>query len=74
METHKIEKEIGKNIGFLYRVKHLLKKESLKTVNLAYIHSYLNYVNIAVQLTTITHLQKDPVFDKDILSHSRPLL
>ena len=42
-----VENKIAKNIGLLYRAKYLLNELSLKCIYFAYIHSYLNYVNIA---------------------------
>ena len=80
---HAIEKKFAKNIGLLFRAKKLLDKESLKTIYFSYIHSYLNYANIAwastyfTKLKTIHYQQKHEVriiFDEDLLTHSRPLL
>ena len=42
-----VENEIAKYIGLLYHVSHFLNEDSLKTVYFSYIHSYLNYANIA---------------------------
>ena len=78
-----VEKELAKNIGLLYRAKYLLDDSSLKTIYFSYIHSYLNYANIAwgstyrTKLKTIHYHQKHAariVFDQDKLIHSRPLL
>ena len=78
-----IEYKLAKNIGLLYRAKPLLQVKSLKIIYLAYIHSYLNYVNIAWgstyrnKLKTIYFHQKHAVrivFNKDQLTQSRPLL
>ena len=41
-----IENKVAKNIGLLYRVNQFLNEDS-KTVYFSYIHSYLNYANIA---------------------------
>ena len=80
---HAIEKKLAKNIGLLYRARQFLDKESLKTIYFSYIHSYLNYANIAwastyfTKLKTIHYQQKHAariIFDEDILTHSRPLL
>ena len=54
-----IEKKIAKNIGLLYRAKPYLDEMSLKTIYFSYIHSYLNYANIAwasVRITTLKPL------------------
>ena len=78
-----IEKKLPKNIGLLYRARQFLDKESLKTIYFSYIHSYLNYANIAwastyfTKLKTIYYQQKHAekiIFNEDILTHSRPLL
>ena len=78
-----IEKKIAKNIGLLYKARALLNKESLKTIYFSYMHSYLNYANIAwastyfTKLKTIHYQQKHAariIFYEDILTHSRPLL
>ena len=37
-----IGKKLAENIGLLYKATVLLDKESLKTIYLSYIHSYLN--------------------------------
>ena len=37
-----VENKIAKNIGLLYRVSQFLNEDSLKTVYLLYIYSYLN--------------------------------
>ena len=78
-----IEKKIAKNIGLLYKARALLNKESLKIIYFSYMHSYLNYANIAwastyfTKLKTIHYQQKHAariIFYEDILTHSRPLL
>ena len=78
-----IENKIAKNIGLLYRAKYLLNESSLKFIYSAYIHSYLNYANIAwastyrTKLKAIYLLQKRAlriVFNENNMTHSRPLL
>ena len=51
------EKKLAKNIGLLYRAKPHLGEMSLKTIYFSYIHSYLNYANIAWASTHITKLK-----------------
>ena len=77
------EKLLSKNIGLLCRAKQFLDETSLKTISFSYIHSFLNYVNIAwakthfTKLKTISYKQKQAarvVFHEDRLCHSRPLL
>ena len=41
------EIKLKKNIGLLYRAKQLLNTSSLKGIYFSYIHTYLNYANIA---------------------------
>ena len=41
------ESKITKNIGPLHRARQLLTEASLKTIYFSYIHSHLNYANIA---------------------------
>ena len=77
-----VENKIAKNIGLLYRAKYLLNKASLKCIYFTYIHSYLNYANIAwastyrTKLKAIYLLQKRAVrivFNENNMTHSRPL-
>ena len=77
-----VENKIAKNIDLLYRVSHFLSEDSLKTVYFSYIHSYLNYANIAWASTYATKLKRvylkqklavRIVFNKDKLTHSKPL-
>ena len=76
-----IEKKIAKNIGLLYLAKPYLDETSLKTLYFSYIHSYLNYANIAWASTRITkwkpilYKQKQAVrivFNEGRLSHTKP--
>ena len=78
-----VENKIAKNIGLLYRAKYLLNESSLKCIYFAYIHSYLNYANIAwantyrTKLKAIHLLQKGAVrivFNENNMAHPRPLL
>ena len=73
-----VENKIAKNIGLPYLVSHFLNEYSLKTVYCWFIHSYLNYANIAWGITYATKLkrvclkQKHAlciVFNKDKLTH-----
>ena len=54
---HAIEKKLVKNIDLLYRLKQFFDKKSLKTIYTSYIHSYLNYTNIAWASTYFTKLK-----------------
>ena len=53
-----VENKLGKNIGLLNRASYFLKEHSLKTIYFFYIHSYLNYANIAWASTYVTKLKK----------------
>ena len=75
MET--FENKLSKNIGLLCRAKQFLDE------TFSYIHSFLNYANIAwasthfTKLKTISYKHKQAariLFDEDRLCHSRPLL
>ena len=78
-----VETKLAKNIGLLYRTKPLLEEKSPRSIYFAYIHSYLNYANIAWASTYRTKLkaihfhQKHAVCivsNEDKLTHFRPLL
>ena len=65
---HITEKKIAKILGSLYRAKQLLNEESLKIIYFPYIHSNLNYANVAwaiitycTKLKTIHYQQKHAV-------------
>ena len=73
-----VENKIAKNID----ISQFLNEDSLKTVYFSYIHSYLNYANIAWasmyawKLKRAYLKQKHAVcivFNKDKLTHSKPL-
>ena len=51
-----IEKKLAKSICLLHRAKPYLDEASLKTIYLSYIHSCLNYANIACASTRTTKL------------------
>ena len=53
-----LENKIAKNIGLVYRAKPFLNKESLIALYYSYIHSYLNYGNLAWGSTYLTNLKK----------------
>ena len=52
-----VENKIAKNIGLLYRTKQLLNTNSIKSIYFSYIHTYLNYANIAWASTQKTKLK-----------------
>ena len=53
-----LENKIAKNIGLIYRAKPFLDKESLLALCYSYIHSYINYANVAWGSTYLTNLKK----------------
>ena len=78
-----IENKISKNIGVLYKSKFLLNKTCLKHVYFSFIHSYLNYANIAWGSTNQNKLKKlhnkqkhaaRIICNEERYSSSRPLM
>ena len=79
-----VENKLAKSIRLLNRASYFLNEHSLKTNYFSYIHSYLNYANIAWASTYVTKLKKKKdllqkkavlfVFNEYRLSHSRPPL
>ena len=78
-----IENKISKNIGILYKVRGVLNKMCMKQLYFSFIHSYLNYGNIAwastnkSKLKTLLRKQKHAarlINFKDKLTHAKPLL
>ena len=50
------ENKIAKNLGLLYKAKHYLNKRSLLVLYYSFIHTYINYGNIAWRSTNRTNL------------------
>ena len=78
-----IENKISKNIGILYKAKFFLNQTCLKNIYFSFVHSYLNYANIAWGSTHHTKLKKiyskqkhasRIIYYEDRLTHARPLL
>ena len=53
-----VESKLAKNNGLLNHASYFLNEHSLKTIYFPYIHSYLNYANIAWASTYATKLKK----------------
>ena len=77
-----IESKISKNIGILCKAKQYLNFESLKSLYFSFIHTYVNYANIAWASTNPSKLQNifrkqkhavRLVHRKDKFTHSMPL-
>ena len=78
-----VEKKISKSIGALYKAKFILDQKCLKHIYFAFIHSYINYANIAWASTNHTKLKKlynkqkhasRIIYNKDKLTHAKPLM
>ena len=78
-----IESKVSKHLGVLYEARGLLDKKCLKQLYFSFVHSYLNYGNIAWASTNITKLK--PLLRRqkhgsriinfqDKLTHAKPLL
>ena len=52
------ENKIAKNLKLLYKAKHYLNKRSLLVLYYYFIHTYINYGNIALRSTKRTNLKK----------------
>ena len=55
------ENKIAENFGLLYKAKHYLNKRSLLVLYYSFIHTYINYGNIAWRSTNITNLDPNLV-------------
>ena len=53
-----VENKLSKKIDLLYTAKQLIDNESLKSTYFSYIHSCLNYANIAWASTNPTKLKR----------------
>ena len=80
--TH-VRNKISKNIGILYKLRHLVDEKSLTQLYFSYINSYINYGNCTWGSTNKTSLkpiyikQKQAaraIFFKDRYTHANPLL
>ena len=78
-----IENKVSKNVGVLYKTSKLINSKCLRSICFSFIHSYINYANIAWANTNKTNLenlfgkQKQAVriiFNQNRFTHARPLL
>ena len=53
-----IENKISKKVGVLYKTSELINSKCLRGVYFSFIHSYINYANIAWASTNKTNLKK----------------
>ena len=78
-----IASKISKNLGILYKTRHVLDRKSLTQLYFSFINSYLNYGNIAwgsthkTKLVRLHRIQKHAariIHFKSKFYHSQPLL
>ena len=78
-----IENKMSKSLGILYRAKFLFNQKSWKNGYISFIHSYINYGNIAWGRTSKTKLKKICNYQKkaarvipfaDPVVHAKPLM
>ena len=78
-----IESKISKNLGILYRTKHVLNRECLKNLYFSFVNTYVQYANIAWGSTCRTNLKKINskmkqasriITGNDKYAHARPLM
>ena len=78
-----VQSKISKNLGIMYKSKRLLNQHCLKTLYFSFIHSYINYCNIAWASTYKTHLERIYIIQKkaariimnqDMYTKARPLM
>ena len=53
-----IENKVSKNVGVLYKAIKLINSKCLRSIYFSFIHSYINYANIAWASTNKTNLKK----------------
>ena len=53
-----VENKLSKNLGLLHKAKNYLNKKSMESLHYSFIHSCLNYGNIAWCSTSMTKLKK----------------
>ena len=53
-----IENKVPKNIGILYKAKHVLNRDGRKSLHFSFIHLYLNYGNIVWRSTNKTNKKR----------------
>ena len=51
-----LENKLSKNLGLLYKSKHFLNANGIKSLYYSFFHSYLNYGNIAWCSTSMTKI------------------
>ena len=78
-----IENKVSKNVGVLHKPSTLINSKCLRSIYFSFIHSYINYANIAWASTNKTNLKKlfgkqkqaaRIISNQDRFTHARPLL
>ena len=78
-----LSSKISKTIGILYKSRDVLSKQCLKQLYFSFIHSYVNYANIAWARTSNSKLENvycyqkhaaRVIYHKDRYTHLKPLL
>ena len=78
-----IENKVSKNVGVLYKASKLINSKCLRSIYFSFLHSDINYANIAWASTNKTNLKKifgkqkqvaRIIFSQDRFTHARPLL
>ena len=78
-----LSSKISKSIGILYKSRDVLSKQCLKQLYFSFIHSYVNYANIAWASTSKSKLKRlyrcqkhaaRVIYHKDWYTHASPLL
>ena len=78
-----LSSKISKSIGILYKSRDVLSKQCLKQLYFSFIHSYVNYANIAWARTSNSKLENvycyqkhaaRVIYHKDRYTHVKPLL
>ena len=57
-KEHLKQNKIAKSVGLIYKAKPFLDKGSILSLYFSYIHSYINYANLAWASTHKTNLKK----------------
>ena len=62
-----VEKKVSENIRILYKAKNIASKDGLKTLYFSFVHTFLDYGNIAWGSTTRTKLKNSQGNDNRLL-------
>ena len=69
-----VENKCSENIGLLYKEKHHLNKKCVLPLYYSYVHTYINYANIAWGSTLFTNLEKIHNWQKHTIRIVRKLV